>query len=75
MRFVLGIIGIGFSYLLVRYREQIGSALGEPEWATKVGGIFNVVILLGVVLFFLSIAYMVGTFDVLFPPPRGLDQI
>ncbi len=74
MRFLFGIIGIGFSYLLVRYREPIGDSLGQPEWANRLGGIYNVVILMGIVFFFCSVAYMVGTFDVLFPPARGLPQ-
>ena len=68
MKFLLGIIGILFSYAIIRYREVIGNALGEPDWTMKVGGIYNVVIIIGVFGFFWSIAYMTNTADILFWP-------
>jgi hypothetical protein len=64
----LGLLGIGFSFALIKYREQVGDMLGDPEWASKVGGIYNIVILLGAIGFFWSIAHMTGTEDVLFAP-------
>ncbi len=67
-RIFLGLIGIGFSFLLIKYREQVGDMLGDPDWASKVGGIYNIVILLGTIGFFWSIAYMTGTEEVLFAP-------
>jgi hypothetical protein len=42
--------------------------LGEPAWATKVGGIYNVIIIIAALIFFWSIAYITGTQDVLFAP-------
>lgn len=67
-----GIIGILIGYAIIRYREPIGEMVGEPEWATKIGGIYNVLILLGIFIFFWSIAAMTGTTDVLFSPILGL---
>lgn len=68
MQIILGIIGIVASVLIVVYREGIGDSLGEPEWAAKAGGIYNVVIILAVIIFFWSLAYMTGTLGFLFSP-------
>jgi len=67
-RIILSILGIGFSFLLLKYREQVGDAIGDPSWASKVGGIYNVVILCGILIFFWSIAYLTGTEQILFAP-------
>lgn len=68
MGILRGLIGILIGYALIRYREPIGAMIGDPDWAAKVGGIYNVLILLGVFIFFWSIASMTGTTDVLFYP-------
>lgn len=75
MRFLMGIIGIGFGFILIYYREAIGNSFGQPEWASKVGGIYNVMIILGIFFFFASLVYMTGTFEVLFPASRGLPNL
>jgi hypothetical protein len=64
----IGLIGIVCSFFLVKYREQIGNMLGEPEWATKVGGIYNVVLIVAIFFFFWSLATMTGTSAILFAP-------
>jgi len=63
-----GIIGIIFGYALIRYREQIGGMLGDPAWASKVGGIYNVLIMAGILVFIWSLAAMTNTTDFLFAP-------
>ena len=68
MRFILGIIGILFGATLITYREAVGDMLGQPAWADKVGGIYNVVVIIGVLMFFWSIAYMTNTQDIFFAP-------
>ena len=68
MHIIFGLIGIVLSFVMVRYREQIGDMLGEPEWAQKVGGIYNVVVVIALFFFLWSIAYMTGTLGVLFGP-------
>jgi hypothetical protein len=67
-RFIIGIIGLIFASALVKFREQVGEMLGEPEWAEKIGGIYNLVVLIGAVIFFWSIAYMTNTMDIFFAP-------
>jgi len=67
-RFFLGIIGIGFGFVLLKYREQIGDMLGDPPWASKIGGIYNLLIIVGIIIFFWSLAYMTGTEQILFAP-------
>ncbi len=68
MRFILGIIGILFGAALIVYRESVGDMLGQPAWADKVGGIYNVVVIIGVLMFFWSLAYMTNTQDIFFAP-------
>ena len=41
MEYVLAIGGIIASFFMVKYREYVGDCLGEPEWSTKIGGIYN----------------------------------
>ncbi len=62
------LIGMSLSFLFIRYKEAIGNMIGEPDWAVKIGGIYNVMILLGIGMFFWSIASITGTTDVLFYP-------
>ncbi|MSR67379.1 hypothetical protein EXS65_00930 [Candidatus Peribacteria bacterium] len=59
---------MSLAFLFIRYREAIGNMIGEPDWAIKIGGIYNVMILLGILMFFWSIASITGTTDVLFYP-------
>ncbi len=72
MHIILGLIGIVFAAVLIKFREQVGAMLGEPTWAEKIGGIYNVIIIIGVFIFFWSIAYMTNTQDVLFAPIMNL---
>lgn len=65
---VNSLIGMSLAFLFIRYREAIGNMIGEPDWAIKIGGIYNVMILLGILMFFWSIASITGTTDVLFYP-------
>lgn len=72
MRFIGGIFGIIFGFLIIRYRERIGEMLGDPQWASKVGGIYNVLIIVGIFIFLWSLTTMTGTSDVLFSPILSL---
>ncbi len=63
-----GLFGIVFSYCIIRYREPIGAMIGDPEWAGKVGGIYNVLIIVGIFIFFWSVASLSGTTDIFFAP-------
>lgn len=68
MHIFFGLIGILFGYAIIRYREPIGNSIGDPEWASKIGGIFNLLIIVGIFIFFWSLAYMTGTLGILFLP-------
>lgn len=74
MQFVLGIFGIACSILLIKYREGVGDAIGQPEWASKVGGIYNVLLICAIFGFFWSVATMTGTTHFLFSPIINLFQ-
>jgi uncharacterized membrane protein len=64
----LSFVGIGLAYVLIRYRERVGDMVGSPDWANKVGGIYNLLILIGIFIFFWSLATLTGTTDILFAP-------
>ncbi len=73
---LVGLIGIIGSFFMVKYREQVGDMFGSPDWAAKVGGVYNVVIIVAVILFFFSIAQFLGTTNVFLAPilyfvPKG----
>lgn len=68
MSVVLGLFGIICSILLLKYRERAGDLLGEAEWMNKVGGVYNLMIILALFLFFWSVAVMTGTQHVFLKP-------
>lgn len=68
MNYALSIIGIVASFFLVKYRERVGEITGEAEWMRKVGGVYNVIIIAAIFLFFWSIAALTGTTNVLLKP-------
>ena len=53
---------------MIKYRERIGDTIGEAQWMRYVGGVYNFVILLAVIIFFWAIASLTGTVDILFAP-------
>jgi hypothetical protein len=68
MRYFLSICGIIMSYLMIRYRERAADMIGEAEWMNKIGGVYNLMIICGVLLFFWSFAELTNTTDFLFGP-------
>ena len=68
MQYFLSILGIVGSFFMIKYREPIGNTFGEAEWMSKVGGIYNLVILIAVFIFFWSLATLTGTTQILFSP-------
>lgn len=67
-RIFLGLLGVVFSFFLLKYRERVGDIIGEPDWAVKIGGVYNLIIICGVIGFFWSVAYITGTEQILFAP-------
>lgn len=68
MRYLVSIFGIICSLYLLKYREKVGDLIGEAAWMNKIGGVYNVVIILALFLFFWSIAILTGTQDVFLRP-------
>lgn len=68
MSIILSLLGIVGSVLMLKYREYIGNLMGEAEWMMKVGGVYNVVIIAAIFIFFWSLATLTGTTDILFRP-------
>ncbi len=68
MSYILPILGIVGSVFMLIYREWIGNLVGEAEWMNKVGGVYNFVVLLAVLVFFWSLAVLTGTTFLLLQP-------
>lgn len=59
MKFLLVLIGLGSSYVLIRYREMVGDMMG---------GRYTLTAAIGVLIFFWTIAYAVNATDVFLSP-------
>lgn len=68
MGWLLPIIGMVFSFYLVYKRQMFGDMIGEADWMLKVGGVYNLMVIVGVLLFIWCIAELTGTTGVLFLP-------
>lgn len=68
MRYLVSIFGIIASLYLLKYREKVGDMIGEADWMNKVGGIYNLVIIFALFLFFWSIAVLTGTQEIFLKP-------
>ena len=64
-----GLIG---PFVMMYYRETIGDMIGEADWMRKVGGVYMVVIIVALFIFFWTLAEMTGTTSILFSPLKGL---
>lgn len=76
MRIFLGLLGFVIAYFMVIKREAVGDMFGDADWMQSVGGIYNVVLLMAVIVFLVSIAAVTNTFDIFFAPlfwllPKG----
>lgn len=65
---LLEICGIALGVLMIKYREKIGEQIGDANWMRYVGGVYNFVIILGVLVFFFSIASLTNTTHIFFAP-------
>lgn len=68
-RFFFGILGILLSYLIVRYRAQIGGIIGPIGFAEDKlgsGGTYTLLVFMGIAIFILSLMYMTGSLDTFF---------
>lgn len=79
MKYLLALFGLLFTFLLIKYRESIGDSLGNQNWMKYVGGVYNLVVIVAVLIFFWSIATLTGTERIFLTPilmliPGALDQ-
>ena len=65
----IGLIG---PFVMIKYRETIGDLFGEADWMRKVGGVYNIVLIVALIIFFWTIAELTGTTSVLFAPLRSM---
>jgi hypothetical protein len=72
MNYFLSILGILLSFVLLKKRETVGDMIGEGAWMRHVGGVYNVVLIVALIIFFWSIAELTNTTDILFSPIRYL---
>jgi hypothetical protein len=68
MSILLGLAGIVCSIFMLKYRERLGDLVGEAEWMNKVGGVYSLIIIIALLLFFWSVAVMTGTTDIFLTP-------
>ncbi|OGJ58172.1 hypothetical protein A2881_00170 [Candidatus Peribacteria bacterium RIFCSPHIGHO2_01_FULL_55_13] len=61
MNIVLGLLGMAAGIAIIKFREPIGDLFGEAAWTRYVGGPYNMAIIVGILLFFFSLAKMTGT--------------
>ncbi len=66
--FFLGLLGIAVSWIFIKYRQVIGDMIGDADWMQKIGGVYNIVVLAGVGLFFWSLLVMFNLTDVFLAP-------
>ncbi|MDD4287666.1 MAG: hypothetical protein PHO20_06140 [Candidatus Peribacteraceae bacterium] len=68
----LGFVGIVSSIALIIYRERAAEMIGAAEWMDNLGGVYNVIIITAIFIFFFSVAALTGTLDFFLTPVRWL---
>ncbi len=74
MRFLVGLIGIPFGFLIVVYREKVKRFTGDIGWAEKhigPGGSYTAILLFGLMVAVGSFLYMLGTLQLFFQSVFG----
>lgn len=66
MSYFLSIVGFILAFFLLKYRQRIGDEIGEADWMLKVGGVYNVIIIVAIFIFFWSFTAITGTSDMFF---------
>ncbi len=72
LHYLLPLGGIVLAFLIVRFREAIGNIVGEADWMRKVGGVYNLMIIVALVLFFWCLAELTNSTSLLFGPVKDL---
>lgn len=66
--FLLKLCVCALAIAMIKYRERIGDQLGDQYWMRYVGGVYNFVIIIAVLLFFWAVASITGTEKIFFFP-------
>jgi len=64
----LKICAMAAAIWIIKYRERIGEFVGDAYWMRYVGGVYNLIFIFGVFIFFWAIASLTGTTKILFFP-------
>lgn len=68
MNVLLGTLGLFLSLMMLVRRERVADVIGSAEWMEYVGGVYNFVTIMGIILFFASVAVLTGTIDLFLAP-------
>jgi hypothetical protein len=68
MKYIFALLGLVLTYILIKFRESIGDSIGDADWMRFVGGVYNLIILCAILIFFWSIAIFTGTERLFFTP-------
>lgn len=68
METIFSLLGIAFSYLIIKNRESLANIFGDAPWMRYVGGPFAFVVIIGILIFFWSITTLTGTDDIFLYP-------
>lgn len=68
MSWLLPILGMVFAFFLIYKRQMFGDMIGEADWMLKVGGVYNLMVIVGLFLFFWCVATLTGTTYIFFTP-------
>lgn len=71
--YLLIAVGLIGPFFLIKYREAVGDLIGEAAWMRKVGGVYNVIFIIAMFIFFWTLAEVTGTTSILFAPLRRLS--
>lgn len=68
---IIAIILIAGSFFALKYRERVSEMIGDPEWASSIGGVYNLILIGSIVMFFWGVAILTNTMDFLLEPIFG----
>ena len=68
MKYVWAILGMVASYFIVKYRAPLGQSFPSYDWMRYVGGIYGVVVICAILIFFWSLSVLTGTEEFFFAP-------
>jgi len=72
MNIFLGLLGMLAGIAMIKFREPIGEMFENSDWTKYFGGPYNFIIVVGILMFFFSLAKMTGTAGFFLSPLRLL---